>query len=439
MGEFYSDGITYKMPVSLTEFQQRMYVHLINWKWKNITETPGKYNFRGKVVESDAILPDTVKDSFPLIYPMVLDDFHTHRKPGNYPFRFRMHFNHMASSRAANVNLLLPLLLHPGVNTILKRVKPDFKSLATDKLYKGFSIGFWGGTETGETGASLVRGKAGGLETEGQRETGASLVRGMAEGMVTEGQGETGASLVRGMAEGMVTEGQGETGASLVRGMAEGMVTEGQRETGGRNGTGVVSGEPGVLGDLNAGSGTYVDIAIAYYNNQDELCLWMIDHKLTEREFAECGGGMSRGRERSKHLCEKSFSEITADNNLCYYQDVRGFRYWELTGKYRSFFVNHHLHKSCPFRNGMNQLWRKQLLGLALETSSEYSSVYFSVVKHPGNKSLDRTIASYKQLIDHNYRFSVIESSEIVSAGQSLNELTLNRWVNWYKGLYNIL
>ncbi len=378
MGEFYTDGITYRMPGSLTEFQQKMYVHLINWKWKNITEAPGKHNFRGKVVESDVMLPESVKESFPLIYPMVLDEFRAHRKPENFPCRYLMHLNNMASSKAANVNLLLPVLLHPGVNTVLKRVKADFKSLATDKLYKGFMIGFWGGAETDETGASFVRGKT------------------------------------------------------------EGLVTDGERDTAGRNGASGAGGGPGVLGDRNAGSGTYVDIAIAYYNNQDELCLWMIEHKLTEREFAECGAFRSKGREMSKHLCEKSFSEITADKNLCYYHDVRGFRYWELTGKYRSFFINHHLHESCPFRNGMNQLWRKQLLGLALETNSEYSSVHFSVVKHPGNKSLDRTIASYKQLIDHNSRFSVLDSSEIVSAGQSLNELKLNRWVEWYKGLYNI-
>lgn len=38
----------------------------------------------------------------------------------------------------------------------------------------------------------------------------------------------------------------------------------------------------------------------------------------------------------------------------------------------------------------MNQLWRNQLLGLALGDNKSYEHVYFSVVKHSKNKSLDK-------------------------------------------------
>jgi len=31
-----NEDIGYKLPRKLTDFQKKMYVHLINWKWKNI-------------------------------------------------------------------------------------------------------------------------------------------------------------------------------------------------------------------------------------------------------------------------------------------------------------------------------------------------------------------------------------------------------------------
>ena len=50
----------------------------------------------------------------------------------------------------------------------------------------------------------------------------------------------------------------------------------------------------GTLGDRTPISGTDADIAIAYYNHENELCLWLIEHKLTESEFTTCGGAKAK-------------------------------------------------------------------------------------------------------------------------------------------------
>ena len=50
------------------------------------------------------------------------------------------------------------------------------------------------------------------------------------------------------------------------------------------------------------------------------------------------------------------------------------------------FYVKAYEGKGCPFRGGMNQLWRNQLLAMALEKEGIYKNVYFSVVHHPENK-----------------------------------------------------
>ena len=128
----------YKLPNALNPFQKDLYIHLINWKWLYITKDVGYYNWRGKEIPYDAILPHNTKKDFPIIYPPVVDVVKKHN------FKLHIHFNHMASSQAANVNLFLPVLLHPKVNEILRLLKPDFFRLATKELYKGFCIEYWG-------------------------------------------------------------------------------------------------------------------------------------------------------------------------------------------------------------------------------------------------------------------------------------------------------
>jgi hypothetical protein len=338
-------GVPYKLPGSLTTFQKDMYVHLINWKWKYVSKDVGIYNYKGTKIEYDAILPISVHKKYPIIYPSILPDLLAHKKV--YDFKLHIHFNHMASSQAANVNLFLPILLSPKANDILRFIKPDFKKLAINELYKGFRIEYW------------------------------------------DGNSDT---------------------------------------------------DKGILGDHNARSGTDSDIGIAYYNQEDELCLWLIEHKLTEQEFTECGANKSKGRDKSKHLCDKSFSDILKNKNYCYYHDVRKNNYWNITDNYQSFFVNQNLFDSCPFRGGMNQLWRNQLLGLAIENdpAQPYKHVYFSVVNHPDNPALDKSIDRYKNLIAHNPKFSTFKSRDVINAAALIKDPTIDDWIKWYMELYKL-
>jgi len=336
------NGKNYRLPNALNPFQQAMYVHLIDWKWKHITEEEGYYTHRGRKIPYDAILPESVKGDFPVIYPDVVDVLKQHHE--KFYFKLHQHFNHMASSQAANANLFLPVLLHPQVNKVFRQLKPDFDTLATGELDNGFQIEFWGP----------------------------------------------------------------------------------------RTGT-------GLLGDHTQLYGTDSDIAIAYYNQQRELCLWLIEHKLTEKEFTECHAATSNGR-KDHHDCSRSFAEILQSKHCCYYHDVRHFKYWDITGKTPDFFVNHGQYEQCPFRGGMNQLWRNQLLALSLEQDEKqpYKHVYFSVVRHPDNMYLDKTITEYKDLTANNTKFFTFASSNVIDAADSLHDSELNEWIDWYRELYNL-
>ena len=210
-------GKDYRLPGNLSSFQEGLYVHLINWKWKHITTEPG--HSRG--IAYDAILPDEHmrQEAMPHLHSSLLGNLSVHRQRNR--FRIHSHFYHMASSQAANINLFLPVLHHTAASDILIHVKPDFASLATDQLDHGYCLEFWGGN------------------------------------------------------------------------------------------FGSDAADRGPLGDKSGSHGTDSDIAIAYRNREGELCLWLIEHKLTEKEFTPCSGPRSKDRDKARHNCESSFAAVS--------------------------------------------------------------------------------------------------------------------------------
>jgi hypothetical protein len=196
-----------------------------------------------------------------------------------------------------------------------------------------------------------------------------------------------------------------------------------------------------VLNDHTNVSGTDADIAIAYYDYQGDLNLWLIEHKLTEAEFTTCGGFKSPGRTPS-HACAPA-SAILDNNDLCYYHSRCNFHYWDITLEDASPFNANLIreYSECPFMGGMNQLWRNQLLARSIEKSTSpkwpYKKVYFSVVYHPGNHSLLPSITAYHKLIGFNDRFFTFSSDRLINRAKEIDDTELVDWVRWYQELYN--
>lgn len=195
----------------------------------------------------------------------------------------------------------------------------------------------------------------------------------------------------------------------------------------------------GCLGDKSKVAGTDTDLAIAYYNHERKLCLWLIEHKLTEAEFTTCGGFRSKGR-LPRHDCDTTFAELVENPAPCYYHDVRKFNYWQITAANQGFFPNHKAFTHCPFQGGMNQLWRNQLLGLGIEQDERqpYRQVTFSVVRHPRNIVLNKTLEEYQALIDDNPKFTTFTSTEVIAAAEAMADKDLQAWTKWYRELYDV-
>jgi hypothetical protein len=198
--------------------------------------------------------------------------------------------------------------------------------------------------------------------------------------------------------------------------------------------------EPGPLNDHTAVAGTDADIAIAYRDTAGRLKLWLIEHKLTEAEFTTCGGARSRGR-TGQHRCHPA-ADVLRDHDLCYYHKSERchYAYWTITDRHPEVIPRERLaaHEACPFKGGMNQLWRNMVLALAAEDAlgSPYAKVHFSVVHHPDNKALAPSMKAFSKLLGDQDRFSSFTSDRIVNAAADLP--ALRDWAAWYQELYRI-
>lgn len=123
------------------------------------------------------------------------------------------------------------------------------------------------------------------------------------------------------------------------------------------------------IGDqnLNLGSGTDADIAVFYSYNNDKKGVLLIEFKFIEEEFSVCSSYADKKQIKSTCNSENYFADLIANkktdeakNYLCGYN--RYFN-WQLTAK--SKVIDGEKIKSmpaCPFRFGLNQLWRNMIL-----------------------------------------------------------------------------
>lgn len=332
------NGVKYYIPSNLNLEQRAIYVHIIDWKRKNITTERGLY--RGH--EYDALFPE--KSEVPqMMYKPIIPSLREMQK--RY-FAFKPHKFawHAVSSQTACINLFMPLLLSEEADNILPLIPgcpSDFKKIARDRLHHGFCFEYWG--------QDIQSGK-------------------------------------------------------------------------------------GVLNDHSNGAGTDADVAIAYYDKDDNLCLWLIEHKLSEKEFTTCGAYKSKANEHKDNCTQCILASILNEPEKCHYHMI-GYKYWEILKKHRDKYQGSVDIKGCPFKDGLNQLWRNQMLAFALQDTGTYKTVTFSVCHHANNTHLNNSINTYKALINGDKMFNSFTNYDVLNAVNT-QDSKLQEWMQWYKDVY---
>lgn len=117
------------------------------------------------------------------------------------------------------------------------------------------------------------------------------------------------------------------------------------------------------IGDQNLklGIGTDADIAVFYSYDNDKKGILLVEFKFIEAEFSVCSSFSDKKSIQPICNSEMFFPEmIEAKNILCGYNKYFN---WGLTAKSKAIDGNKiKAVSSCPFRYGLNQLWRNMLL-----------------------------------------------------------------------------
>ena len=121
----------YRMPVHLSDFQRDMYIHLIDWKRRHLTDKSGHYAGHSY----DAVLPEELKGKLPHLYKPIHQRFLDHQRT----FHFKTHkfADHMASSQVACANLFLPIMVHPTTAPTILREKGSVRTYVQKSFQPG--------------------------------------------------------------------------------------------------------------------------------------------------------------------------------------------------------------------------------------------------------------------------------------------------------------
>lgn len=153
------------------------------------------------------------------------------------------------------------------------------------------------------------------------------------------------------------------------------------------------------IGDQNLklGIGTDADIAVFYTYDINKKGVLLVEFKFIEAEFSVCSSYADKKQIKSTCDSENYFTDLIhkkktdeANNILCGYN--RYFN-WQLTSK--SKVIDGEKIKSiscCPFRFGLNQLWRNMLLAEQVASSRQCNEFGFWVFSpKTNNKYLWKT------------------------------------------------
>ena len=163
---------------------------------------------------------------------------------------------------------------------------------------------------------------------------------------------------------------------------------------------------------------------------QEELYTHLIEYKWYVMGITE--PGTYKGRQYD-YMIPKSYAK---DDSNCRYTAV-GYNYWDLTARFQSTYKCLDSDTQCPFLKGRNQLWRNQLLALALVETGSYAHAHFSVVHHRDNHSLNASMAEYRQMISPETPFSSFTNEDILRAAERHSE-GLQKWIGWYEKMYRM-
>lgn len=184
---------------------------------------------------------------------------------------------------------------------------------------------------------------------------------------------------------------------------------------------------------------TYADVAVHLRDDADQRGLLLIEVKLSESGFTQCGGANSRGnRDRAPCLDAGVFF---AQPDRCYlrrpYRATRDRRYWEVFARdqpdLRAAFPGADTNGPCPFVADWQQPMRNHALALASEQAGLVDFWALALVHHDDNPDVIPGWDSYTNAVASSSSIFRWPASALIPAiGASCPDAQppLDRWLS---------
>jgi hypothetical protein len=203
----------------------------------------------------------------------------------------------------------------------------------------------------------------------------------------------------------------------------------------------------GLLGEIDGDRprpgepATAVDVVLWGHGPDDAPAAVLLEVKLTEDGFTQCGGRESPANKR-RDVCA-SAATFFADPTACYLQRPRGKtrdrRYWSIFadahGSVRAAFPGALLDGACPFAGHAQQPMRNLALARALEQDATVIRAWFGLCAHDDNPDVTEHWASWRDLLPDPAMAPVLPAFAVLAAGRDAGH---EAWAAWMSDRYRL-
>ena len=184
---------------------------------------------------------------------------------------------------------------------------------------------------------------------------------------------------------------------------------------------------------------TAVDVALWGKLEDGRSAVVLLEVKLSENGFTNCGGRDSKGNRR-KDVCKSA--ELFFDNpRSCYLQRPwgkrRDRRYWEIfeasAGSVRAAFPNANMHGPCPFAYDLQQPMRNFAIAQALKQDGMAAAAWFGLCAHDDNTHVAEQWDKWKGMLPDGSIAPLFPASEMISVGETEG---LRHWAEYMRERY---
>ena len=203
----------------------------------------------------------------------------------------------------------------------------------------------------------------------------------------------------------------------------------------------------GLLGELDGErpvgdeKTTAVDVVLWGWLENHRRTAVLVEVKLSESGFTDCGGRRSRSNRR-KDVC-RSAKLFFDDPSACYLHRPLGKhrdrRYWEIFarshGSVHDAFPNANLNGPCPFAYDMQQPMRNLAIARGLEQEDTVKKAWFALCAHDSNPDVAEHWASWKRLLPDPSMAPSLPASEVVGIGEAEG---LKDWAFYMRDRYQL-